>query len=85
MIPDNNINWFLERLTNKEIQLFDTADESGLIFLLNGDLYRINDEFEKICNIDKNDSRISNLTYFEMFETIDDKKLKGIKSTAPGR
>jgi len=72
-------------LTDKEIKLFDESEECGLIFLLNMDLYRANNEFEKVCNVDKNDNRLFMPTFLEMFETIDGKPLKGIKSTASGK
>lgn len=53
--------------------------------MLNGDLYRVNNEFEKVNNVDKNDIRLFQMTFFEFFEDMDEKPLKSMKSTTPGK
>jgi len=52
---------------------------------LNGDLYKTNFEFEKVFNLDISDSRLNQLTFFDLFETIEEIPLKSIKNTPPGK
>jgi len=84
-MPNEKIHWLLNRLTQKEMQMFDESDYCGLMYLLNGDLYRVNNEFEKVINVDKNDNRLFQMTFHEFFEDMDEKPLSSIKNTTPGK